>query len=160
MSDRITFAQYRIHVIRPTLAELRLPSAEAAEALLLGTVAQETELARLAQSPSGPARGFFQIEPGCFDDLFKNFLNSRIDLRDRALEFAVPHCDLFDQVTWNLRFAAAIARLVYYRAPDYLPDATDLPGLAAFYKRHWNTAAGKATEAEFIENFNRYIGES
>jgi len=157
MSDKTTFLQYRIHVVQPALAVLNLPGGEAAELIVVGTAAQETRLERFAQTPSGPARCFLQIEQPTFDDLFDNFLDHRPDLRDLALGMAVPHYDLFDQLTWNLRFAAAIARLIYYRAPGPLPAASDIEGLAAYYKKFWNTSGGAATPEEFVRNFHALV---
>ena len=40
-------------------------------------------------------------------------------------------------------YATAVARLIYWRVPRPLPAASDLDGLAAYWKTHYNTAAGE-----------------
>jgi hypothetical protein len=56
----------------------------------------------------------------------------------------------------NILFQIAIARMKYLRAPGALPAADDLPGLAAYYKRHWNTPLGAATVEAAMANYRRY----
>ena len=72
-------------------------------------------------------------------------------------QFTVPHGALDDQLIWNLAYASAVARLIYYRRPEPLPRADDLPALAEYWKAHFNTAAGKGTPADFIARAGPYL---
>ena len=48
-------------------------------------------------------------------------------------------------------YATTIARLIYWRVPRPLPAASDLEGLAAYWKAHYNTAAGRGTVEHFLK---------
>jgi hypothetical protein len=53
---------------------------------------------------------------------------------------------------WD-RLSVALMRLYYLDCPGAVPDT--LPQQAEYYKRHWNTYAGKATTGQYIDNWNR-----
>lgn len=157
--DRVLFTQLRARVIEPTLGYLGLPGAEAAVRLLLGTAAQETGLQYLAQFPSGPALGIFQIEPATHDDIWENFLKFKPGLAAKVASFAALTPSRALQLASNLAYQTAIARVSYFRAPDPLPAPDDVDGLGRYWKRFHNTGAGGGTVAEFVQNFRYYIGD-
>ena len=101
------FLQLRYLVIGPTLAYLGL-SDPAATNLLLGTAAQESGFRFLAQYPTGPARGIYQIEPATHHDLLDNFVKFHPDLVARLSELVFAACDRDQQLTVNLSYATAI----------------------------------------------------
>ncbi len=140
--------QFLAYVVRPSLESIDLWS-EAAERLLLGTALTESGLTWLRQRGGGPGRGLFQIEPATHVDIWRNYLAFRpmLALRVARLAGALPRRD---QLIWNLGYATAIARLVYYRVPAPLPRAHDLEGLARYWKAHFNTPRGKGAPADFI----------
>lgn len=140
--------QFRRLVIRPAVRRLGLWS-PAAERLLLGTALTESGLRHLHQV-GGPARGLYQIEPATLRDLIANWLPRHPKLAERLRGFTAPHGALDDQLIWNLAYASAVARLIYYRRPEPLPRADDLPALAEYWKAHFNTAAGKGAPGDFI----------
>lgn len=155
--------QLRLHVVRPTLQKLRLWSM-AAENLVLGTAAHESAGFRFLDQITGPhdamlgpAYGIYQIEPATHADLFENFLRFHADLWNLALDMRAHWPDPTTQLATNLTYQTAICRLQYYRAKPPLPAADDVEGLAAYWKRWWNTPAGKGTEAQFIEHYRRYV---
>lgn len=151
--------QLRQHVIRPTLQHLRLWS-EAAEALLLGTAAQESAGGRfLRQLSGGPAVGIYQMEPATHADIWRNFLAYHGDLARQVRELrstVSPHIDPAQEMVGNLYYATAMARAHYLRVPEPLPDAADLSGMAAYWKAHYNTALGAGTQDQFIAAWTRY----
>ena len=144
--------------ILPALAALDLDS-PAARSLVLGTAAQESGGRVLAQYPSGPALGFWQVEPATHDDLLDRFLPGRPDLALRLDGLAVPGAERHAQLATNLIYGAAICRLIYFRVPEPLPEAGDVAGLGAYWKRWYNTPAGAGTAAEWAASFNRLIGD-
>lgn len=147
--------QLRREVIRPTLEFMGMHS-EAAENLLLGTAAHESHLGRYLHQLGGPALGIYQVEPATLRDVRENFLRYRPELHDRVRDLLGYRPSEERQLVTNLAFSTAIARLVYYRDPEPLPAAGDLEGLARYYKRVFNTVAGKATEAQFIQAYRTY----
>lgn len=154
--------QVRIHVIRPTLQQLALWS-PAAENLVCGTAAHESGGFRYIDQVTGPdderlgpAFGLYQIEPATHDDLVETFVKWRPAIASGLEALAALAPSRHRQLATNLCYATAICRLIYYRRPEALPAADDLPGLAAFWKRFYNTALGKGTEAQFILHYNAY----
>lgn len=152
------FVQLRTRVVQPTLGFLGLDS-PAALNLVLGTAAQESGGNYLAQWPCGPALGLWQIEPATRQDVHANFLDGHAELHGKVLRLVAPYPDLDMQLASNLAYAAAICRLIYFRVPEVLPAATDLAGLAGYWKRYFNTPAGGGTTSEFLFNFAKYIGD-
>ena len=130
----------------------------AASNLLLGTAIQESRLTYLKQLGGGPALGVYQIEPATLRDIHENYLNRKPDMK-LAVGNIRGFIDDELAVIGNLHYATAIARLVYFRDKMPLPDADDFEGLAKYWKRVYNTPAGKGTEQEFLENYRKYILE-
>ena len=150
--------QLRQYVITPALQLLEMAS-PAAEALLLGTAAQESHMGRyLHQLGNGPALGPFQMEPATYRDIWSNFIQHRPAIQQR-LGGRWPMMPLPDEMVTDLLLAAVMCRLHYRRISAPLPDATDLPGLARYWKRYYNTPAGRGTEAEFIHNWHQFVKE-
>ncbi len=148
--------QFRDGIIRPALFTLGEPyDSEAAANLLLGTALVESGLVYLRQHGQGPAIGFYQIEPSTFDDLGTNFLAFRPDLRILLGAVAFPAMSRTAQLEGNLIFATAVARLIYWRAAPPLPAADDVPGLAAYWKTHYNTPLGAGTVEKFIRAYTK-----
>ena len=138
-------------VIRPVLQALELHSAEA-EDLLMMTAAQESKLGFHLVQINGPALGIYQIEPATHRDILR-YLSRRTDLAHKVGSFAVKGSD--DELTWNLAYATAIARIKYYMVPTPIPSTVE--GQAAYYKKYYNTPLGKATALEAMENYLKYV---
>lgn len=147
---------FRRHVIRPTLRRLKLHS-DAAEALLLGTAITESGLEALVQRGGGPALGVYQVEPATHDDIWRSFLAYRPPLAARVAMLVAGLRPSRAQLVWNLAYATAMARLVYLRRPPPLPPADDIAGLAAYWKAHFNTVAGKGVPEDFMRRAGPYL---
>jgi len=140
-------------VITPVLRKLGLYSPSAVN-LLLGTAAQESHLGTYLKQINGPALGIYQMEPATHDDIWKNYLNFRHTLSSLVLQYNQQNADA---LLYNLAYATALARIHYLRAPESLPQANDIEGLAAYWKAHYNTRLGKGTTDEFIDNYKRFV---
>ncbi len=64
-----------------------------------------------------------------------------------------------NELIGNMWYGAAMCRIHYLRVPDALPEAGDIPGMAAYWKEFYNTFEGSGTEEEFEENWFANIGE-
>lgn len=148
--------QFRARVIRPTLDHLGMHSL-AAELLLVGTALVESRLTYLTQIGGGPALGLFQIEPETHDDVWRNFLAFRDRLAAQVEVLAAPWPAREQQLVTNPAYACAIARLVYWRAPEELPGPSDIAGLAGYWRRYYNTLHGKGREEDFVNIFKQYV---
>lgn len=152
--------QLRAYIIRPVLLEMGMHS-QGAENLLIGTAAHESAgFKAIHQYGRGPALSFFQIEPATHDDLWRNSIPGIARSKPGAVEFlrgqvaaqyGTPPPAEF--LLHSLTYAAAIARLLYWRAPDPMPDGDDLVGLAQFWKRRYNTVHGAGTVDQWLEAY-------
>ncbi len=164
--------QFKNEVIVPTLEYLgpRFSTEESID-LMLGTVAQESKFHFLRQLDGGPALGYYQIEPFTLHDIHKTYLAFKPDLDSKIKAVMTPGQAKERQAITNLTYATAMARLRYYRVSEKLPVkasfvlGTDfwldgyIKALATYYKKHFNTPDGKATEKEYFDNYKKYILE-
>ena len=147
---------FRVHIVRATLNIMDLPNAQVAEDLLVGTALAESKLRFLRQIGGGPALGLYQIEPATHHDLWDSYLRTREPLRYRARALLAPQPSQLDQLVTNAAYATVIARLIYWRRPEPLPETGDVVGYAGYWKTHFNTEKGAGEENHFIETYERY----
>lgn len=155
MSRGINVGNLRDHVIRPALESIGLYSL-AAEQLLLGTAAVESEMGRWLAQVRGPALGIFQMEPPTHDDIVSRWLMARDDLYRRTTTAIGSGHFRAERLAYDLRYAAILCRLHYRRRPEPLPPAGDWGAMAAYWKRHYNTVAGRGTPEKFLIAVNLY----
>ncbi len=151
--DREQFVE---HIIRPALAELAIGGenlhSPAAEQLLLGTALQESGLTYLKQIGGGPALGVYQMEPATHDDIWDHFLrfNTFIKLKVGS-RLVFPS----ERLIWDLNYATKMARIHYYRVKDKLPAHGDIQHMAEYWKKYYNTPAGRGTVTDFKIAWNK-----
>lgn len=138
--------------VRPTLRAMGPEySTTAAEQLVMGTAAVESNFMWLRQHNHGPALSLWQIEPFTFRDLMErcssSLLRKIFDVAQLGSGLAITP----EVMAWNLRFGAAMCRLKYRDDPHPLPEPGDVHALAVVYKRCYNTVHGKGT----VEGFER-----
>lgn len=160
----VNAVQFRTLLVRPTLQMLDIVRpgmySEAAENLLVGTAAQESHLCTYIKQVGGPAMGPFQIEEPTFHDIVNRYLDRKQnhDLWDVVEDLSYAGLPLSEasQLITNLPLGCAIARIKYWMSPAPLPESYDLHGMAYYWKRFYNTAAGAGTVDEFVENYEHY----
>lgn len=149
--------ELRRHVIYPLLEELDPSWSIASMELLLGTAIAESGLRALKQR-GGPALGLWQMEPATHDDIVHNYLDYRGELRNKVL-FATASIGFnSDYLVFNLRYACAFARIHYMRVPEPLPRENDIEGQARYWKKYYNTEAGKGTVKHYLKEWERCYG--
>jgi hypothetical protein len=148
----INTKQLRELVIQPTLEYLGLDSL-AAQNLLLGTCAQESAMGTYIKQVNGCALGIYQMEPATHDDIWKNFIFFNFSLKEKVSELGTTQGKLIG----NLNYATAMCRIHYMRINEPLPAADNIYGLAAYWKKYYNTEKGKGTEEQFITNYQKYV---
>lgn len=125
-------------------------------ALLLGTALHESHLIYERQV-GGPAKGWFQMEPRTHDDLW-NYILKHQPLW-KGMELLNYDGDRSsDMLIANQFYAAGMALAYYQRVPEALPPWDDFVGQAYYWKKYWNTAAGKGTVEEYCSNWHTYGG--
>jgi len=149
-------AQLLTAVIRPVLVNLELWS-EKAERLILGTALQESECGRwILQLGGGPGLGIYQMETATHNDIWANYLAYQPTLVEKIVRHAAGvHGNSADELVGNLCYATAMCRVHYLRDPEPIPDY--LVGQATYWKRVYNTKAGKGTVNQYMAAWSRYI---
>lgn len=142
-------------MIEAVLNRYNLPASEAAIRLLLMIAAHESGGFMYTRQKRGPALGLFQMEPPTFEHVCDY-------IRRRAARFAMlPSHYPPERMITHPEYAAALARVYLLTKPEPLPAADDLPALASYAKRHWNTELGKATPEQYLDAYKHYVlGES
>ena len=144
---------FRAAIIDPTLHLLDLWS-PAASNLMLGTALVESGLEHRKQIGGGPVRGYFQIEPATFHDVYGRYLKTRQSLLARVNSLLTPLMPPVDQLWNNDQLGCAIARIRYRYDPKPLPDADDVEALAAVWVRTYN-AGGAGTVSKFVNAWKK-----
>jgi len=159
----INFKQLKQHVVEPTLKYLSpvIPYSDEAVDLLMMTVAHESIGGTYLKQVKGPALGIYQIEPDTHNDVYENYLDYRTEMKSciQGLQVVAAVSDeipLDEDLIFNLVYATAIARVIYYRAPEPLPEKYKgdyWMDLAKYAKKYYNTSAGKATPEKYYEDY-------
>lgn len=152
----LNLSQFKARIVLPVVQAMG-QGGDAALNLLTGTALVESGLSYLAQL-QGPALGLWQMEPATHDDCWANWLRYQPDMARRILML----CGLTgspdaEATVWNLRYACAMARVKYLRAPSALPAANDAAALSAYHKQNYNTALGAANTAHNVGLFQQAI---
>ncbi|WP_286155804.1 hypothetical protein [Parabacteroides goldsteinii] len=142
-------------LIAETITQMGYYSPQATE-LLLGTCAQESHLGKYRiQLGGGPALGIMQMEPNTFGDICERYLKGKKELKEKVMQIAGVEYLEPNNLIENDQLAICFARLHYLRLKEAIP--TDLPGWARYWKKYYNTPAGRGTEEEFIKNYETLI---
>ena len=162
MINRTQVSQVAEFVVRPALKFLGEYNDIAlwspiAEALVVRTGVQESAkfqyIDQLTPGP-GPAYGPFQMEKPTLENHI-NWL-SQPDRKDLMAKIEMLRgewiMDTASELHGNWFLAAALCRVHYLRVNEPLPTSEDLHEIGAYWKRHYNTMAGKGTVDEFVRN--------
>ncbi|MFM2042104.1 MAG: hypothetical protein RLY86_680 [Pseudomonadota bacterium] len=150
-------------IIAPALARVAAVPGMAAFAsegaidLVLGTGAVESGYRDIRQHPTGPAIGWWQIEPATHDDIWDRFLAHRPPLRAAVQALLIPDMPRHDQLAANAYYGAVMARLVYWRSPLPVPPQGNVLAAAALWKQVYNTPLGAGTPAKYAQAWNAII---
>lgn len=129
--------------------------------LLLGTAAAESSLVDVI-GDSGKSLSIFQINEKTYIDIWNRYLIQQKPqwLVDIIRYLQYPTVVPFSHVKTNLALAIYTARLKYYMIKEKLPNYKDVEGMAAYWKKYYNTHEGKGTEKHFIDNYNILIANN
>ena len=155
--------QYR-SLIKRVITRMGMYSEEA-EDLVLGTGLYESQYRYIRQIGSGIAKSFWQVEVATAQDNIKSYLKYRQSkARMCASAAMVPlkftmigtsDDEIGDMLESNIAYGIMHCRLKYWRVPKKVPQ--DLEGQAHYYKKYYNSAQGKASEEEYIEQYKDFI---
>ena len=157
----ICLDELRLFVVRPTLKQLRAWS-PGMEALLLGTAAQESELGFHLKQGRRHGMGIFQILPSTHRQVWDKYLINFPPLASKVRGLASqrdflqhPHAEL----ATNLRYATAIAWLIYRAAGVEKVEGENLPKMAKLWKKHFHHGPS-ARLRDFVDSYCKLIETS
>lgn len=125
---------------------------QAAEDLLIGTAAQESCVGTYITQIKGPAKGIFQMEPATEKDLWEYIVRKDLHYLVGTVSGVFGPNPL--HLEGNLIYQIIMARIFYLRVKERIPDGIEAQ--ARYYKKYWNTEAGKATVEQYMKNVYRY----
>ena len=144
-------------LIQNTLTPLGVYSDDAEE-LLMATCANESNLGEYrTQGNGGPARGIFQMEGEDFNDIWKNYLAYHTAFAARVKALNGGNIGTADDLINNDAYAIAMCRVHYLRSSGNLPYCKDLEAIWDYYKLHYNTPQGAATQDVFEAKYKKYV---
>ena len=91
------------------------------------------------------------MEPVTHDDIWERYLSRKPHLLNDLKGLIMRDMDLHEQLHGNLFYAAAMCRIFYLRFKEPLPDAGDWHGMAAYWKKYYNTYLGAGTVEGFLQ---------
>lgn len=146
------------YVIRPTLEYLGDYSMSA-ETLLMATAAVESEMGFHLKQKRSKGLGVFRINPRAHQLVWDRYLAKDPDLASKVRGLASQHEFLINphlELTTNLRYATAIAWMIYRRTGKTLPEANDIRGMGRFWRRHFHSRP-QASVGAFVDQYEKLI---
>ncbi|MGB1309572.1 MAG: hypothetical protein ACPG47_00095 [Leucothrix sp.] len=137
-------------VVRVALSKLHNWSV-ASQELLLGTAAVESDFGAHLEQINGPAIGLWGMEPATHDSLWDDF----IEYRKKYKKILEPRS--VERLYGDWVYAAQMARIKYMTIPELLPASWDIDGMANYWKKYYNTPAGKGTVEVFVKKYRKYV---
>lgn len=150
-------------IIRPVLKASGTYS-EAAEEMMLGTVAHESLMGTFSIqqgiSEDRAAQGFFQIEEFTHADIWETYLSRKPEFSAYANELVKMCPGAVKLLQQNPMYSCFIARMKYWRSPEPMPAAGDLEGQAEYWFTHYNGSPENeraAKVANYIRDYKRLV---
>ena len=150
-------SQFRSLIIEPVLSKMQVYSKDAEEILVFTCAAESLGGHYLAQV-KGPAVGIYQMEPATYTDIWINFIRNRNQMSTLlAMHFQCTRIPDVERMIWDLHFATIMARIHYLRVAEKIPVAGNLDAMWDYYKKYYNTSAGKANKEHSIKKYQEFI---
>ncbi|GAA5525710.1 hypothetical protein Maes01_02282 [Microbulbifer aestuariivivens] len=154
----ICLDELRLLVIRPTLKQLKAWTA-GMENLLLGTAAQESQLGFHLKQGRRHGLGIYQIQPHTHREIWDKYLIEHPALASTVRGLASqrdfldhPHSEL----TTNLRYATAIAWLIYRAANADRVAEDDVPAMARLWHQNFHHGPA-ASQRDFEQSYAQLV---
>lgn len=157
----ICLDELRLMVIRPTLKHLRAWS-PGVENLLLGTAAQESQLGFHLKLGRRHGLGIYQIPPQTHREIWDKYLIHHPALASKVRGLASqrdflqqPHSEL----ATNLRYATAVAWLIYRAACVDRVEAGDIEHMAQLWHQYFHHGPS-ASPRDFVRSYGSLVSGS
>ena len=99
------------------------------------------------------------MEPETHNDIWENFLKYQAKLAGCVKQLLTSvNDDKLIELEVNDKYACAMARVHYLRVSAPLPQTRDVAGMAAYWKKYYNTWSGAGKESEYIRRWQEVMG--
>jgi|TARA_R110002074_G_scaffold396181_1_gene585318 hypothetical protein len=121
---------------------------------------------RYIRQISGPARGFWQVEPSTSHDNVVSYLSFRKRMLSKCAKasntsisiWKNSNIDKWDKVLeTNIAAGIVHCRLKYWRSPGPIPSDTN--GMANYWKKNYNTDLGAGTVRHYTDAVTTHLGD-
>lgn len=152
--------QLEDEIVIPTLKQIPKGYSYSAVTAIMMIIAHESRQGHyIRQGRFGPALGLIQMEPATHNDVWRHgdtIWSNAVKLgiitkMDRIMRRHPAPARLI----YDLRYCVFMARQKLFMVPKAFP--VDREGLSKYLKKHWNTAAGKADEMSYLDDYLRWI---
>jgi hypothetical protein len=148
--------QLRNLIIKPSLEPLGLLTNDSEE-LLFAICCHESHKGSYVKQVNGCALGIYQMEPDTYYDIFDNFLKYKSNLKSRVFNFLnIKNEPNANELITNMKLATIMARIFFLRNPEKIPPYNNINEIANYWKKYYNTAAGKGDQDKFISDYRRF----
>ena len=152
--------ELRHYVVRPTLKHLKMWS-PAAENLLLGTAARESELGFHIKQDNHQALGIYQISPRMHRNIWDYYLAGKSDLSSLVRGLASQReflCHPHHELATNLSYATAIAWMIYHRTGKTIHsmEEDDIKSFGKLWHNHFHRH-NPGTIQSFVDCYQKLI---
>jgi hypothetical protein len=138
-------------VIVPALTKIGAYS-KAAEQLVAGTIAHESDFGTYLKQIGGPALGCIQMEPATHDDLWESYIPGK------SFEIKMLPASK-NRLLYDLLYAAQMCRIKYLSIPILIPAENDIEAQANYWKRYYNTPQGRGNTIDYLWAFKYHLGK-
>lgn len=122
--------------------------------LLCETAAAETGYGTFRDAtPNGAGRGLYQSDQISFKDIQQRVRQDDITAIQDAFDFDIKKVS-WDDLNLSPLLATVFARLHYKLKPEAIP--LNFLGRAAYWKKYYNTSAGKGTPEHYMVSARRF----
>lgn len=152
-----TSKQNIVEAIRIACTELSPSTAPRGISLVSETFSAETGFGQVRDGFEKQGRGLGQFDLIGFQDV-KNYVYNRNDhVRDVLAKYDIKWL-YFEQLDYSPLLSAFVCRIKYMMDPNPIPETIE--GRAHYWKRIYNTEAGKGTPEHYMKMYKRhYLGD-
>ena len=124
---------------------------------MLGTAAVETHCGQYPDdNPKSLGVGLYQHDQIRIDDIQQEGEQRHFDIVKNLWGYDIPSIKLAE-LAYDPLLSTICARLGYKRIPEACPS--NILDQAVYWKKYWNTGAGKGTIEHYLDSVEEVIGE-